>query len=315
MSAAAPQPGQPIPSVLRQRTGSRGDGAAWRQSEAAPDQSFSLHIPDEDDFAEGPRFTLSSARLPARQRSEPSLDGGPDAGAADTDAGQQDGGALDGPAAARAAVYAEPGRAQESRSTIYVEPRRGDADEPLPEFLETRGRRWRSALRMFWGVLTLLALVVLLAQFVYVYRGQIADHSPELRPMLQRACVALKCEVPYARRILLISITNSSLRSVPAGGASASGKSAAGNNDSSRMLLQLTLRNDDERAQEWPTLTLDLVDFSGSVVSKKNLAPENYLPAGLRGAPFAAHSEVALAVPLTVTGYHVNGYQLGKFFP
>lgn len=323
---AAPPPEKAMPSVLRQRAAAHGGDAAPRTPGSVPDHSFSVRIPDEDEVAEGPRFTLSSVRLPARQqRPEPSLAGGLGAAAAGpgvdiADARQRHADASgvatpSEPTVGHAAVYAEPGIARGSRPAVYVEPRRGDAAEPLPEFLETRDRRWRRALRMFWGVLSLLGLAVLLAQLAYIYRGQIADHSPELRPVLQQACVALKCDVPYARRILLIAITNSSLRAMPASEASAGGKNAGDKNDSSRMLLQLTLRNNDERAQEWPTLTLDLVDFSGSVVSKKNLAPGEYLPPGLRGSPFAAHSEVALAVPLTVSGYHVNGYQLGKFFP
>lgn len=311
-------PEKPMPSVLRQRAAVHGSDAVQRAPGPVPDQAFSVRIPDEDDIAEGPRFTLSSARLPARQRPEPSLAGGPAVAASGMDTaqgGQRHAAAPGEPTVGDAAVYAEPGIAHDPRPAVYAEPRRGDDAEPLPEFLETRNRRWRSALRMFWGVLSLFGLVVLLGQLAYIYRGQIADHSPELRPMLQQACVALKCDVPYARRILLIAITNSSLRAMPASVAPAGGKDAGGKNDSSRMLLQLTLRNNDDRAQEWPTLTLDLVDFSGSVVSKKNLAPGEYLPPGLRGSPFAAHSEVALAVPLTVSGYHVNGYQLGKFFP
>ncbi|MBV6305370.1 DUF3426 domain-containing protein [Candidimonas humi] len=323
-SAAAPKPAaaEPdeaqaaaMPQVLRQRPAARASAAP---QEPAADSRFRMTADAEGD--DGPRFTLSSAHLPPRQRSEPSL--GVDADEPETDpdmlvpddAGQH-ADEWDEAAEARPAVYADPERGHTERPSVYIEPRRDEAEESLPEFLETRDRRWRGVLRVFWGGLSLLALLALLGQLAYIYRGQIADHSPELRPLLQQVCASLKCDVPYARRILLISITNSSLRALPESGAPAGAKNANGGKDSSRMLLQLTLRNNDARAQEWPTLTLDLVDFSGSVVSKKNLAPNEYLPSGLRGSPFAPHSEVALAVPLTVTGYHVNGYQLGKFFP
>jgi len=110
--------------------------------------------------------------------------------------------------------------------------------------------------------------------------------------------------VPYERHIEAIAITGSALRST-----------GAPQDDVSNLMLEVTLRNTHERPQEWPTLVLDLKDASGTVVVRRNLAPENWVPAQLRDGPFAAGSELVVQLPVTVRGLQANGYQLDKFFP
>ncbi len=81
------------------------------------------------------------------------------------------------------------------------------------------------------------------------------------------------------------------------------------------MTLQLTLRNNHDKHQEWPTLVLDLTDFSGTLVARKNLGPGMYLPPETARRPFEARSEVTVALPLTLNDLKINGYQIDKFFP
>ncbi len=209
------------------------------------------------------------------------------------------------PAPSSAALHAPAESVQ-----IYAEPRTAvqDDDEYMPEFLGRETPRYRGVVKWFWGVLIIAGLALLLAQMGYVYRAQIANQVPALRPVLVRACVPLHCTVPYARRLDLISIMSSSLKaSTSAGGGAATA--------SDSMRLQFTLRNTYDKPQEWPTLVLDLTDFSGTLVVRKNLAPESYLtPEALR-QPFAASSEVTAGVSIVLNGLKVNGYQLNKFFP
>lgn len=81
------------------------------------------------------------------------------------------------------------------------------------------------------------------------------------------------------------------------------------------MTLQLTMRNNHDKPQEWPTLVLDLTDFSGTLVARKNLGPGMYLPPELSRRPFEARSEVTVSLPLTLNDLKINGYQIDKFFP
>ncbi|NYT63444.1 DUF3426 domain-containing protein [Alcaligenaceae bacterium] len=191
------------------------------------------------------------------------------------------------------------------RAPIYVEPRvqSGNDDALVPEFLEREGR-YQGAIRLFWSVLTVAGMLLLLAQLAYVYRSQIANQIPALRPALTEACVSLHCKVAYSRRIDQIAIMTSALKAPP-------GVAEPPNS----MTLQLTLRNLYAQPQEWPTLVLDLTDFSGTVVARKNLAPANYLTSEALQHPFAASSEITVGVPIVLNDLKINGYQLSKFFP
>lgn len=205
------------------------------------------------------------------------------------------------PARPEPAISAKP----VARTPIYIEPRDqpDDDDALMPEFLGREGR-YRGVLRLFWSVLVVAGLLLLLAQLTYVYRSQIANQIPALRPVLTEVCVSLNCKVAYARHIDQISIMTSSLKAPP-GGAELPNS----------MTLQLTLRNLYDQPQEWPTLVLDLTDFSGTVVARKNLAPANYLTSEALQHPFAASSEVTVGVPIVLNDLKINGYQLSKFFP
>lgn len=207
-------------------------------------------------------------------------------------------------------IYAESDVHAAATETIYADPRRGGAiaeAELIPDFLDDQRERSRGFVHFFWSILIVAGLVLLLAQTAYVYRNQIASEAPFLRPVLEKACVSLHCKVSYRRRIQLISIMNSSLRS--------NAKTADPQKYPDQMTLQVTLRNNDEGAQEWPVLTLDLVDFSGTVVAKRNLAPNVYLSPGALQKPFAGKSEIVATVPIMLNGIKINGFQLGKFFP
>nr|WP_254926228.1 DUF3426 domain-containing protein [Bordetella genomosp. 11] len=180
-----------------------------------------------------------------------------------------------------------------------------DAGMAPPVFMDEEVQRRRTLISRLWIAGCLLGLIVLGLQCIYIYRTAIATAVPALRPALEAACAPLGCQVGYARRLERISITASSLQ--PQSG-------TAADDAGMRLTLRVTLRNRYDKPQPWPALVLQLTDLSDTVVVRKVLLPENYLPPGTRG-PFPAGGEQNLAVPLQVDGLHVNGYQLDKFFP
>ncbi len=169
-----------------------------------------------------------------------------------------------------------------------------------------RSGTWRSLVSAVWMVVIVAGVLVFAAQLVYVFRVQLAENIPALRPGLERMCTALDCTVAYARKLDMIVVTQSSLQQDPA---------ATDTDGNSAVLLQLTLRNVHEGPQEWPTLVLDLKDFSGALIARKHLPKNVYLPADVVDMPFPAISERLIALPLTMQGLKVNGYQLTTFFP
>ncbi|WP_415807453.1 DUF3426 domain-containing protein [Bordetella muralis] len=184
-----------------------------------------------------------------------------------------------------------------------------DVGRTPPEFLDSDHQARRSFLRSLWGYACVLGLLLLAVQLIFAYRSSIADMAPQLRPLLVRLCEPLGCEVGYARHIDRIAITSSSLQP-PAGHAGAPQQDAV-----TKLVLRASLRNRYDQPQPWPALRLDLSDLSDTVVIRKVLLPEDYLPEGQTQRPFEAGAELNIAVPIQVNGPHVNGFQLHKFFP
>jgi predicted Zn finger-like uncharacterized protein len=297
---SAPRPERaPVPSVLRQRP--RQPGPVSSAASSVPLASPAPAIPAAKAM---PRVV--------RARSSP-MESGHEAtsfriGSPDAAAGRPEPVAAVRVTSAPAVDFSRD--ADRTGEAVYVEPRRERTEGRhalLSDFLPGDQTRGAGVVRFLWSVLILAGLVLLVAQAAYVYRVQIASSVPALRPLLERACVSLHCEVRYPRQIQLISIMGSSLQS--------KAKTADSGDHPDQMLLQVTLRNNDSKPQEWPTLTLDLVDFSGTVVVKKNLPPKAYLSPSALGGPFAAKSEVMARVPIKLNGVKVNGFQLGKFYP
>jgi hypothetical protein len=169
-------------------------------------------------------------------------------------------------------------------------------------FLERLGR-WTLAL------LVLLGVALLAAQLVYVYRSQIALTLPALRPVLERACVPLDCRIPYARNLAQLAITGSALKLDTAANETKPGAVPR------HFILVVSLRNQANQPQEWPSIVLDLNDASGARLVRRNLNPSDYLTPTQLAGPFAPDSEVQVQLPITLNEIQINGYQLDLFFP
>lgn len=168
-------------------------------------------------------------------------------------------------------------------------------------------RRWQGIITAAWLVVIVVGVLILAAQFIYVFRVQLAENVPATRPGLERMCAMLNCKVAYSRQPDMIVFTQSSLQK---------DSSADDDNvDDDTLLLQLTLRNAYDKPQEWPTLVLELKDFSGTSIARKNLPKDVYLPPDVASRPFPASSEENITLPLKMQGLKVNGYQLTAFFP
>lgn len=174
-----------------------------------------------------------------------------------------------------------------------------------PEFLVDEVDTPR-LMMLLWSLASVLALGLLVVQLAYVYRNDIATQIPSWRPALDAMCAKLNCEVSLRRYLERISV------SVIAFERHSSSEQEGKAID---MSLRFSLRNRLNQPQPWPALSLELTDASGTVVLRKRMSPNDYLPAALADKPFAANQEVSLLLPVTVTGLQINGYTLKPFFP
>jgi predicted Zn finger-like uncharacterized protein len=158
----------------------------------------------------------------------------------------------------------------------------------------------RPASRLWWigGLLLLLALLV---QAGYRYRGEIAVLVPEAKPLLERVCVELGCDLPLPRRAELLSIESSDLQ--------------ADGSHPNVMVLTATLRNRAAFVQAFPALELSLTNAEGQTVARRVLLPRDYVPQSPRSdAGFAAGSELQIRVYIEAAALKPTGYRLYLFY-
>jgi predicted Zn finger-like uncharacterized protein len=174
-----------------------------------------------------------------------------------------------------------------------------------PEFLVDEVDTPR-LMMLLWGLGSFIALALLVVQLMYVFRNDLVSLVPASRPAIESLCAKLRCEVSLRRHLERISV------SVIAFERQTSADQAS---KSAEMTLRFSLRNRFNQPQPWPYLALELTDASSTVVLRKRLSPNEYLPAALVDKPFAASQEVSLMLPVAVTGLQINGYSLKPFFP
>src|SRR5690606_8979763 len=190
---------------------------------------------------------------------------------------------------------------EQAESFHYTDKNDLALDREPPHYVDdlSLGRR-----TLHWaGLLSLILLLLILAlQLVHVFRNQIANQLPVVRPAVEALCTKLGCEVAYERRIAQIKIVSSSLQ--------LQGDGAAQNLYS----LRVRLRNDSPYQQEWPTLIVTFTDISTAVISRIELPPERYLRPEQLTQPFGSFDELEFVLPVNSQGKRINGYKIDKYY-
>lgn len=147
-----------------------------------------------------------------------------------------------------------------------------------------------------WGVVSLLLLLVLVAQSAYFLRDTLANQLPQSRPALERACAVLGCSLSLPKNLTLLQIVGSDLQTVSTG----------------RLILTFTLGNRDNVAQTWPMLTLTLTDQRNNPVARRSFAPSEYLGDDDQriAAGIPPRSEQPLSLPLNLDNVKATGFDL-----
>lgn len=178
-------------------------------------------------------------------------------------------------------------------------------DEPdLARLDATYGRPPRKThpvLQAMGGMVVVALTALLGVQTAYLYRTEIARELPGLRPLLTAACARAGCTIPYPQDAERIAIEASDLQAEP-------GKPG-------RYLLHATLNNRAEYPQRWPHLELTLTDAGDTPISRRVLAPADWLSATETAAAFPARNAIELRLPFEVAGLAPTGYRIYAFYP
>ena len=154
-----------------------------------------------------------------------------------------------------------------------------------------------------WLCLAALSFIALAAQLLYLFRTEVIDQYPQLRPYFASACETLGCTLPWKRDESAIEITDSSLIEVP-------GKPG-------RILLTALLTNRSKSKQDYPVIKLELTDNNNQPLVRRLLRPADYVGRPLlRDDGLAANAELYVNLSLDVGNKsRASGYGLKPLYP
>lgn len=176
-----------------------------------------------------------------------------------------------------------------------------DAASDQYGFGPERRRRARYGTIM-WGFASLVLFLTLGAQLVYAFRSDIAARDPDARRWLGHACERFGCDLPLPGHADLVTIEVSEMHPEPEmpGVLSLSG----------------VLRNRAAFAQRQPWIELTLTDARDRAISRRVLAPRDYLGERVEFEQgLAAGAEQSLRLLLDTEGIQPTGYRILLYYP
>ncbi len=139
-------------------------------------------------------------------------------------------------------------------------------DEPLQLDWQARRRPWGRWLG--WGLLNLIAVLALVAQYV-AYNFDEISRQNQYRPWLERICPVVGCELPSRVDISQIKSSNLVVRSHP--------------DFTGALVVDAIIYNRASFAQPFPLLEIRFADISGQTLAQRTFKPGEYLSGELAG--------------------------------
>lgn len=270
-AAAQSQPAQPLPAP-----------APVSSEEALPEQEArDEDFPELDDDADEAARRLPSGLSAARDDQPLSV----------SEAAATLGVAAAAGAAGVAAARSEPRLRDEGLRNL--------SDEPLQ--LEWQPPRPRWGRRLLWGLLILLALAGLGAQYVYFHLAELARNE-QLRPWLEQACPLLGCQLPPRVDVSLIKSSNLTVRNHPT--------------HPGALTVDAIIYNRAAFAQPFPLLELRFEDLNGQPLASRRFKPGEYLGGELAGRKdMPPQTPIHIALEILDPGAQAVNYSLAFHSP
>lgn len=172
-----------------------------------------------------------------------------------------------------------------------------------PGFVQ-EGRQRQRASRL-WTIVLMLGIPLLLmgltAQLTYLFRNEIAAHSPEAARYLRAACRRIDCSITLPAQIQALSIESRQLHALP--------------DQANHFELVVLLRNVSDTSQTWPALDLQLNDAIGQAEIRKIFMPAEFLKASEIRAGIPAASEREIRLRFELSGDPAYGFNIRIFYP
>lgn len=170
------------------------------------------------------------------------------------------------------------------------------------EALEISASVIKKSVHWSWVVVTLLLVIVLLAQATYFFRVELVAHLPGIKLALTSYCKLLNCDIPLPKKIDQLSIESSDLQSDP--------------KQASVITLNVILRNRAAYAQTYPNLELTLTNSMDEALARRVFPPAEYLKTGEdEKQGLLPNHEIGIKLHLDTVDLKPTGYRLFLFYP
>ena len=152
--------------------------------------------------------------------------------------------------------------------------------------------------RVLWAIASVLLVLLLGAQWTYLYRGEIAASVPEARPLLSDWCKSIGCTVALPQRPRQISIEASDMQ-------------AADSANSGLIVLTATLRNQATITLGYPALDVVLTNTRDHTVARRIFLPGEYLADARESrAGIAPSAEITIRLNIDSGDLGAAGFRL-----
>ncbi len=156
---------------------------------------------------------------------------------------------------------------------------------------------------VLWSMVSLLLVLAAAAQAAYAFQTQILMHYPQVRPLFERACSLVGCEVGLPRQAEWLDIQASDLQ-LP---------DPARPNE---VELTALVRNRARVAVDYPAFELTLTDSADRVIARRVFLPAEYLGREADSTQgLQARAELPLRLYLDTGNVRASGYRLYLFYP
>jgi hypothetical protein len=137
---------------------------------------------------------------------------------------------------------------------------------------------------------------------VYFYRNDIVDTMPAAKPLLDQYCKLLGCTVQPPLRPELLNIESSEMR--------------MDIQDSSKIILNATVRNYAPYPLAFPSFEVTLTDSRDEPIASHVFSPDSYLEKNeIRSSAIGPDYEFNVRLHLDSSGLSAAGYRLSLIYP
>lgn len=172
------------------------------------------------------------------------------------------------------------------------------AAQPIADFYFSEQPPASRSRRVVLALVAVVLCLILAAQALYYYRGEIAGRAPNLRRPLDQMCAVLRCTVELPQRPKEITIEASDIKSIDP-------------EHPGRILLTATLRSRGTSTVGYPAFDVALTDIQEHTVVRRIFQPKEYLEPGKDArAGLAPNAELTVRLDLDSGDLGASGFRL-----